>query len=109
MVTLLEHPAVQGGVAPLVAALIVAAIFARTRFAWLAILAAYATMVALTTGFSLTPLTVARKTILLGLIVPFVGLALDLHAARLEVAGAASCRRRRRCVGVDIHFDPAAA
>ena len=53
VVTLLEHPAVQGGVAPLVAALIVAAIFARTRFAWLAILAAYVTMVALTTGFSL--------------------------------------------------------
>jgi hypothetical protein len=78
VVTLLEHPAIQGGVAPLVAALIIAAIFARTRFAWLAILAAYATMIALTTGFSLTPLTVARKTILIGLIVPFVGLAIDL-------------------------------
>src|SRR4029453_12515372 len=78
MVTLLEHPAVQGGAALLVAALVVAAIFARTRFAWLAVLAAYATMVALTTGFSFTPLTVARKTILVGLIVPIVGLALDL-------------------------------
>jgi len=78
VVTLLDHPAVQGGVAPLVAALVVAAIFARTRFAWLAMLAAYATMVALTTGFSMTPLTVARKTILIGLIVPLVGLALDL-------------------------------
>ena len=78
MVALLEHPAVQGGAAPLVVALVVAAIFARTRFAWLAIVAAYAMMVALTTGFSFSPLTVARKTVLVGLIVPIVGLALDL-------------------------------
>jgi hypothetical protein len=77
MLALLEHPAVQGGAAPLVAALLVAAIFARTRFAWLAILAAYATMVALTTGFSFSPLTVARKTILAGLVAPVVGVALD--------------------------------
>lgn len=78
MVALFEHPAVQGGVAPLVAALVIAAIFARTRFAWLAIPAAYATMITLTTGFSLSPLTVARKTMLVGLIAPFVGLAIDM-------------------------------
>jgi len=78
VITLLAHPAIQGGAAPLVVALVVAAIFARTRFAWLALLGAYATMVALTTGFAMTPLTVARKTILVGLIVPFIGLALDL-------------------------------
>jgi hypothetical protein len=77
MLTLLEHPAVQGGAAPLVAALVVAAIFARTRFAWLAILAAYVAMVALTTGFSFSPLTVARKTILVGIATPVVGLVLD--------------------------------
>jgi hypothetical protein len=40
---LLDHPAVQGGAAPLVVALFAAAIFARTRASWIAILAAYAT------------------------------------------------------------------
>jgi hypothetical protein len=75
---LLDHPAVQGGAAPLVVALVVAAIFARTRFAWIAMLAAYATMVALTTGFALSPLTAARKTILVGLAAPVVGLVLDM-------------------------------
>jgi hypothetical protein len=96
MVALLEHPAVQGGAAPLVVALFVAAIFARTRFAWLAILAAYATMVALTTGFSFSPLTVARKTILVGLVAPIAGLVLDLLprtskalAAAVAIAAAA--------------------
>ena len=78
MTALLDHPAVQGGVAPLVVALVIAAIFARTRFAWIAILAAYATMVALTTGFAFSPLTAGRKTILLGLVAPVVGLVLDL-------------------------------
>jgi hypothetical protein len=75
---LLDHPAVQGGLAPLVVALMVAAIFARTRLAWIAILAAYATMVALSTGFSFSPLTAGRKTILVGLVAPVVGLVLDL-------------------------------
>ncbi len=61
MQELLDHPAVQGGVAPLVVALIVAAALARTRFAWLAIVAGYATMIALSTGFSFSPLTCAAK------------------------------------------------
>ena len=78
MTALLDHPAVQGGAAPLVVALIVAAIFARTRFSWIAILAAYATMVAATTGFAFSPLTAGRKTILLGLVAPIVGVVLDL-------------------------------
>jgi hypothetical protein len=80
VVSTLDHPAVQGGLAPLVAALMIAAIFARTRFAWLAILAAYATMVALSTGFSFSPLTVARKTILVGLIAPILGVVVDVVA-----------------------------
>jgi hypothetical protein len=87
MTTLLNHPAVQGGAAPLVIALVVAAIFARTRFAWIAILAAYATMVALTTGFVFSPLTAGRKTILVGLIAPIFGLVLDMlpRASRIVV------------------------
>ena len=98
MLTLLDHPAVQGGLAPLVIALTVAAVFARTRFAWLAILGGYATMVALSTGFSFSPLTVARKTILVGVIAPILGVVLDvvtrssktLAAALVVAAGAVS-------------------
>jgi hypothetical protein len=73
-----DHPDLQGGVAPLVVALIVAFALARTRFSWLAIVAGYATMIALSTGFSFSPLTVARKTMLLGLLVPLVGIAADV-------------------------------
>ncbi len=82
MTELLDHPAIQGGVGPLVVALIVAFALARTRFAWLAIGAGYATMVALSTGFSFSPLTVARKTVLIGLLVPFVGIAADYAPRR---------------------------
>lgn len=78
MTELLDHPAVQGGVGPLVVALIVALALARTRFAWIAIAAGYAAMVALSIGFSFSPLTVARKTVLLGLLVPLFGIAADL-------------------------------
>jgi hypothetical protein len=98
MLAFAEHPAVHGGVMPLVVALIVAVALARTRFAWLAIVAGYATMIALSTGFSFTPLTVARKTVLLGLLAPLVGIAVDLAMRRSRaavavlaiVAGAAS-------------------
>jgi hypothetical protein len=75
---LLDHPAVQGGVAPFVAAFIVALIFSRTRFAGLAILAGYATVVALTTGFSFSPLSVSRKILALGLAAPLVGIVADM-------------------------------
>ena len=75
----LDHPAVQGGVAPFVVALIVAFALGRTRFVWLAIMPAYATMVALDTGFSLFPPTVARKTWLIGLLAPLAGIAADRY------------------------------
>jgi hypothetical protein len=83
---LLDHPAVQGGVAPLVVALIVAAVLARTRFAWLAIAAAYAAMVALSMGFEFTPMTIARKTVLIGLLAPWAGVAADILPGRTRAA-----------------------
>ena len=79
MLELLDHPLFQGGVAPLLVALVVAAALARTRFAWLAITLAYATMIALDTGFSLFPPTVARKTMLIGLLSPLVGIVADTY------------------------------
>lgn len=77
MSDLIAHPAFQGAVAPFVVALIVASALGRTRFAWLALLPAYATMVALDSGFTLIPLTVSRKSWLLALVAPLVGVAAD--------------------------------
>jgi len=78
MQALLEHPAVQGGALPLLVALIVAAALCRTRYAWLAIVAGYATMIALTAGFSFTPLTASRKLMLVVVLSSVVGMAADL-------------------------------
>jgi hypothetical protein len=74
-----DHPAFQGGVAPFVVALIVAFALGRMRFVWLAIMPAYATMVALDIGFTLFPPTVARKTWLIGLLAPLAGIAADRY------------------------------
>lgn len=77
--------------APLLVALLVAAALSRTRFAWLAVVAAFITMTALTTGFAFTPLTAARKTVLLGIAAPLVGLAADRQSAHQGlIAGALS-------------------
>ena len=77
MPELLQHPAIQGGLAPFAAALVVAAILARTRLAGLAIVAAYLVVVALTTGFGFSPLTVSRKILALGLAAPAIGVVAD--------------------------------
>jgi hypothetical protein len=74
----LQHPAIQGGLAPFAAALVVAAILARTKFAGLAILAAYLCVVALTVGFGFSPLTVSRKILALGLAAPAIGIVADM-------------------------------
>lgn len=91
MDALLEHPAVQAAGIPLVAALIVATPLVRTRFAWLALVAAYAAMVSVTTGFSFVPLSAGRKVMLLVLLAPLAGLALDAAGARARAAAAAVC------------------
>ena len=74
---LLQHPAVQAGIAPLLMALAVAAALWRTRLAWLAVAAAYVTAVALSVGFSLQPLTAGRKVTLLIALAALLGAALD--------------------------------
>jgi hypothetical protein len=74
--------AFQGGIAPFAVALIVAGALARTRFAWLAIVAAYATQVALSTGFGFTPMSASRKILLLCLAAPVVGIAAYALEAR---------------------------
>lgn len=82
MTQLLEHPAVQGGVAPFVVALVVALALGRTRFAWLAIVAGWATSYALVNGISFSPLTASRKILLLGLVAPLVAIAADTWFSR---------------------------
>ena len=71
----LDHPAVQAGVVPLVVALLVATALVRTRLPWLAIVAGYAAMIAMTTGFSFSPLSASRKVMLAGLLAPLIGIA----------------------------------
>jgi hypothetical protein len=74
---LLNHPAVQGGVAPFVAALIVTLVLGRVRLGGLAVLAGFLTAVYLVSGISFTPLTATRKIVLLALASPIVGLLMD--------------------------------
>src|ERR1700730_14859303 len=74
----LNSPAVQGGVAPLIVALVIATLLARTRLAWLAIVGGYATAMPVTTVFQFSPLTASRKILLVGLIVPAIGIAADM-------------------------------
>ncbi len=74
---LLNHPAVQGGLAPFVAALIVALVLGRAKLAGLAVIAAFCTAVYLISGFGFTPLTATRKIVLLGLTAAAVGILTD--------------------------------
>jgi hypothetical protein len=84
----LDNPAVQGGLAPLVVGLAVAGMLramdrsGSTSLAWLAVLAGYATMIALATGFDLTPLTATRKIMIVTFAAAIAGIALDLAARR---------------------------
>ena len=86
---LLSNPAIQAGVAPLLVALCVAAVLHRTRLSGLAVVAAFATVIALTVGHSYEVLTAVRKLIL-------VGLASGLVLAFLEWRGAAASAPTRR-------------
>ena len=87
----LGNPAVQGGVAPFVVGLIVVAILGRAKLGGLAVVAAFAVCVHLASGLTFTPLTALRKVVLLGLIAPVVGIAIDfvLRAGRTQTIAVA--------------------
>src|SRR5256885_14679506 len=74
---MLANPAVQGGLAPFIAALTVAALFAPFRLGGLAVVAAFATAVYFIAGFTFEPLTATRKIILLGFAAPLAGIVID--------------------------------
>lgn len=91
MQALLDDPMVQSAFAPLLVALLVGGALLRTRLAWIAVAAAFATAVSLSVGIGFTPLTASRKVLLLVLLAPFVGLVFDGLAkpSRAVVAGLA--------------------
>ncbi|MBP8306678.1 MAG: hypothetical protein KAY46_05395 [Burkholderiaceae bacterium] len=91
MQELLDNPVIQAGVAPLIVALIVSSLLARTPAAWLAVAAGYATMLALSTGLAFSPLTASRKVTLLVLLAPLAGLVVDrlVPGSKGRVAGIA--------------------
>jgi hypothetical protein len=92
---LLNHPAVQAGIAPFVVALITVELFRRIRLSGLAIIAGFAATIYLASDFSVEPLTAARKIVLLGLISALLALLLTLLQSRwfvwlLPVLGSAA-------------------
>jgi len=80
MDALLNHPAIQAAAAPFLAGLITAGLLYRARMGGLAVVAGFAAAVALISGFNFSPLTATRKIVLLGLLAPAMGLALDWFA-----------------------------
>ena len=87
----LDHPAFQGGVAPLLVALIVGVAcgasgrFGRTPVAWLAIVAGYLASTWAATGIAFSPLTATRKILLVVVVAAVGGLIADLAGRRSRV------------------------
>ena len=86
MQEMLANPAVQGGLAPFIAALIVAALLAPFRLGGLAVVTAFATAVYFIAGFDFAPLTATRKIILLGFAAPLANRPVWLHSAERFLA-----------------------
>jgi hypothetical protein len=92
---LLANPAVQAGVVPFAVALVVSAALFRSRLLGLAVLAAFATVVALTVGYSFESLTAVRKLIL-------VGLTSGMAVLAIELAGVPASARIRAALALAI-------
>jgi hypothetical protein len=74
MQELLNHPAVQAGLAPFIVGLIVSELFLRIRLSGLAVIAGFAITVYLASDFTIEPLTASRKIVMLGIGSAFFGL-----------------------------------
>ena len=85
---LLSNPAVQGGVAPLIAGLVVAGIGFPLRLSGLAAGAGFLTVLYLTGNLAFEPLSATRKVALLGLAAPLLGAIADLAFKPTRAAGA---------------------
>lgn len=74
----LNHPAVQSGLAPFVAALITAELLQRVRLSGLAVIAGFTITVYLVSDFAISPLTTTHKIIWLGIGSSLAGVALGV-------------------------------
>ncbi len=79
---LLNHPAVQAGLAPFLVALISAELLQRIKLSGLAVIAGFAATVYLVSSFSIEPLTASRKIVVLGLSAALFALPLGLLKGR---------------------------
>jgi hypothetical protein len=73
---LLNYPAVQGGVAPFVTALIAAGLLRRWQLSGLALIAGFVMTAFMVGSLGIEPLTAIRKAILLGVLAALLGVAL---------------------------------
>ena len=111
MQDLLVHPAIQSVAAPALAALVAALLLRPLKLGGLAITAGFAAAVYLIAGFEFSSLSTTRKIILVGLLAPVVGIALDLMVktgrnAALWPYGVSRFRRTVERVRVeDYHVD----
>jgi len=80
---LLNHPAVQAGLAPFMVALVVAILFQKLRLSGLSIVAGFAITVYLVSGFALDPLTSSRKLVWLAIASGLVAIPLNMATGRL--------------------------
>lgn len=74
---LLSNPAVQGGLAPFVAALLIAAVVNPFRLGGLSLLAAFLICVYFVSGLQFTPLTATRKVVALVIAAAAIGVVVD--------------------------------
>jgi hypothetical protein len=89
MEAFLSNPAVQGGVAPFVAGLVVAIVLGRFNLAGLAVVAGFCACAYLLNGLTFVPLTATRKIILVTVAAAAAGVVVDGVARSSRTAGAA--------------------
>ena len=77
MQELFNHPAMQGGIAPFVTALIAAALLRRWKLSGLSLVAGFLVTAAMIGALGLEPLTATRKAILLGVFAALLGAVLS--------------------------------
>lgn len=88
MQEILGNPAVQGGVAPFVAALAATLALFALRLGGLAVAAALGTAVGLIGGFGFPPVSAQQKILLVALAAPAIGVVVDLAFKPVRGAGA---------------------
>lgn len=83
----LSHPAVQGGAAPFLLALLAAAVLRPLNSAGLAVVAGFGVTAYLVNGLTLDPLTATRKIIVVTVVAAFVGGVVDAFARTARTTG----------------------